>query len=128
MILVSLADPVGGLRGLQPPPLNFQKNSDHPRGRCDRFSCYFIKHCVFVFVEWCCWLNRAHFCHDCLAEAAPTRALSRRLDRSDRMIQNESRDSNGGNVRAATCTSQCKLCSLRAAHSRLSALLYTFRE
>ena len=36
---------------------------------------------------------------------------TRRLDRCDRMIQNESRNSNGGNVRlftAATCTSQCK--------------------
>ena len=42
------------------------------------------------------------------------------------MIQNESRDANGSNVRlfkAATCTSQCKLRSLRA-HARLSALLY----
>ena len=27
----------GGLRGLKP-PLNFQKNSGHPRGRCDRFT------------------------------------------------------------------------------------------
>ena len=37
------------------------------------------------------------------------RPLSRRLDRCDRMIQNESRYSNGGNVclfSAATCTSQ----------------------
>ena len=32
-----LADPVGGLRGLQP-PLNFQKNSGHPRGLCDIFN------------------------------------------------------------------------------------------
>ena len=42
---------------------------------------------------------------------------------SDRMIHNESRDSNGGNVRlfsAATRTSQCKL----RANARLSALLY----
>ena len=47
----SLADPVGGgLRGLQP-PLIFPKNSGNPRGRCDRFSCYFIKQCVFVCVE-----------------------------------------------------------------------------
>ena len=28
---------MGGLRGLQP-PLNFQKNSGHPRDRCDRFT------------------------------------------------------------------------------------------
>ena len=58
------------------------------------------------------------------------RPLSRRLDRCDRMIQNESRYSNGGNVRlftAATCTSQCKLRSLRT-HARLSSLLYSFRE
>ena len=34
---MSLADPVGGLRGLQP-PLNFPKNIGHPRGRCDRFT------------------------------------------------------------------------------------------
>ena len=49
----ALADPVGGgLRGLQPPPLNFpQKMCDHPRDRCDRFSCYFIKQCVFVYME-----------------------------------------------------------------------------
>ena len=52
------------------------------------------------------------------------------MDHCDRMIQNESRNSNGGNVRlftAATLTSECKLGSLRA-HARLSALLYTFRE
>ena len=39
------------------------------------------------------------------------------LDRCDRMIQNESRDPNGGNVclfSAATCTSQCKFRSLLA--------------
>ena len=40
-------------------------------------------------------------------------------------------DSIGGNVRlftaAATCTSHCKLCSLRA-NARLFVLLYTFRE
>ena len=38
----------------------------------------------------------------------PNRPLSRRLDRCDRMIQNESSDPNGGNVclfSAATCTS-----------------------
>ena len=49
--------------------------------------------------------------------------LSRCLDRCDRMIQNESRNSNGGNVRlftAATYTSQCKLRSFRA-NVRLSA-------
>ena len=56
----ALADPVGGLRGLQP-PLNFPKNIGHPRGRCDRFTgvavmidlvqCYFIKQCGFVCVE-----------------------------------------------------------------------------
>ena len=41
----------GGLRGLQP-PLNFPKKMcDHPRDRCDRFSCYFIKQCVFVYME-----------------------------------------------------------------------------
>ena len=34
----------------------------------------------------------------------PRRHLSRRLDRCDRMIQNESRDPNGGNV----CLSQLK--------------------
>ena len=34
------------------------------------------------------------------------RALSRRLDRSDWMIQNESRYSNGGSVREATGTSR----------------------
>ena len=28
------ADPVGGCN----PPLIFQKNSGHPRGRCDRFT------------------------------------------------------------------------------------------
>ena len=58
------------------------------------------------------------------------RPLSRRLNRCDRMVQNESRDSNGGNVRlfsVAMCTSQCKLCLLRA-NARLSALLYTVRE
>ena len=33
----ALADPVGGLRGLHP-PLIFQKNIGHPRGRCDRFT------------------------------------------------------------------------------------------
>ena len=37
-----------------PPPLIFKKKSGHPRGRCDIFSCYFIKQCVFVCVEWCC--------------------------------------------------------------------------
>ena len=42
----------GGLRELQP-PLNFKKKG-HPPGRCDIFSCYFIKQCVFVCVEWCC--------------------------------------------------------------------------
>ena len=39
------------------------------------------------------------------------------FDRCNRMIQNEFRDPNGGNVclfSAATCTSQCKLRSLRA--------------
>ena len=57
------------------------------------------------------------------------RPLSRRLNRCDRMIQNEFRDSNGGNMRtfsAVTCTSQCKLRSLRA-NASLSALIYTFR-
>ena len=55
---------------------------------------------------------------------------SRRLDRCDRMMQNESRVPNGGNVclfSAATCTAQCRLRSLRA-NARLSALFYTFRE
>ena len=33
---IPLADPVGG-GGLQPPH-NLQKNSGHPRGRCDRFT------------------------------------------------------------------------------------------
>ena len=50
-------------------------------------------------------------------ESKASRPLSRHLDRCDRMIQNESRDPNGGNVclfSAATCTSQCKLRSLRA--------------
>ena len=28
---------MGGLRGLQP-PLNFPKNSGHPRGHCDGFT------------------------------------------------------------------------------------------
>ena len=57
------------------------------------------------------------------------RPLSRRLDRCDRMIQNESRDPNGSNVclfSAAMCTSQCKLRSLHADAS-LFALIYTFR-
>ena len=56
--------------------------------------------------------------------------LSRHLDRCDRMIQDESGDPNGGNVRlfsAATCTSQCKLGSLHT-NARLSALIYRFRE
>ena len=45
------------------------------------------------------------------------------------MIQNESRDLNGGNVRlfsAATCTSQCNLRSL-CANAHQSILIYTFR-
>ena len=50
-------------------------------------------------------------------ESKASRILSRHLDRCDRMIQNESGDPNDGNVylfSAATCTSQCKLRSLRA--------------
>ena len=50
--------------------------------------------------------------------------LSRRLDRCDRVIQNESSDPNGGNVcqfSAAMCTSQCKITFL----TRKSALIYT---
>ena len=52
-----------------------------------------------------------------LVVVACYRPLSRRLDRCDRMIQNESKVPSGGNVNlfsAATCTSQCKLRSLRA--------------
>ena len=58
------------------------------------------------------------------------RPLSRRLDRCDRVIQNQSRHPNGGNVRlfsAVTSMSQCKLRSL-CAMICLSALFYTFRE
>ena len=44
----------------------------------------------------------------------PHRPLSRRLDRFDRMIQNESNDGNVCLFSAATHTSQCKLRSLRA--------------
>ena len=50
-------------------------------------------------------------CNDVFAIKA-YRPLSRRLDRCDRVIQNESRDPNGGNMclfSAATCTSQFKL-------------------
>ena len=111
---------------------------DLPRGRCGIFSCYFIKQwvcvcvCVCVCAEWCYCLNKAQFSQDCLAKTAQRhhRPFSRRLDRCDRMIQNEYRDSNGGNVplfTAATCTSQCKVCSLRT-HARLPGLLYAFRE
>ena len=61
---------VGG-GGLQP-LLNFQKkNSGHPRGRCDRLSCYFIKQCVLVCVEWCCSSYKDQFSQDYLAEADP---------------------------------------------------------
>ena len=71
---------MGGLRGLQP-PLNFQKNSGHPRGRCDSFIHVAVgidvvvtssNNAVFVFVEWCCCRSKAQFSHDCLIEAAPT--------------------------------------------------------
>ena len=69
-----------------------------------------------------------HDCNDIVQ--ARYRPLSRRLDRCDRMIQNESRGPNGGNMclfSAATCTSQCKFRSLRT-NAHLSALLDTFRE
>ena len=49
-----------------------KKNSAHPRDRCDRFSCYFIKQCVFVCLKLCCCLNNAQFSQDCLAAAAQT--------------------------------------------------------
>ena len=49
----ALADQEGG----------FQKNSCHPRGRCDRGSFCFIKQCVFVCVEW--WSS-------CLNKAKPS--------------------------------------------------------
>ena len=68
---------------------------------------------MFVFVEWG-W---------CLENPSLV------MNRCDRMTQNESRDSNGGNVRmftAATSTSQCMLRLLRA-HARLSGV-YTFTE
>ena len=29
---------MGGVAGVATPPLNFQKNNGHPRGRCDRFT------------------------------------------------------------------------------------------
>ena len=29
---------MGGVAGVATPPLIFQKNSGHPRGRCDRFT------------------------------------------------------------------------------------------
>ena len=38
----------------------------------DFFSCYFMKQCVFVSVEWGCCLSKDHFSQDGLAEAAPT--------------------------------------------------------
>ena len=60
----------GGVAGVATPLLIFKKKG-HPRDRCDRFSCYLIKQCVCVFVEWCCCLNKAQLSHDCLAEAAP---------------------------------------------------------
>ena len=47
----------------------------------------------------------------------PNKLLALRLDRCDRVVQNESRYPTAGNVclfSAATCTSQCKLRSLRA--------------
>ena len=52
----------------------------------------------------------------------PPRPLSRRSDRCDRMIQNESRDSNGGNVCLFSVAT-----SLRA-NAHVSSLFYTFRE
>ena len=76
----ALADPVGGLWGLQP-PLNFQKNIGHPRGRCDRLTrvAFVIDLVVTSSNNAClcslngaCCLNETQFSHDCLAEAAPT--------------------------------------------------------
>ena len=104
-------------------------------GRYDRFSCYFIKQCVFVCVAWCCCLNKGPFSQEYLPARGRAnvilRPLSRRLDRYDRMIQTESRDSKAVIqalclFTAAMCTSQCQLrtYNLRA-NARLSALLYT---
>ena len=39
-----MADPEGGCGGCNP-PLIFEKNTGHPRDRCDIFSWYFIKQC-----------------------------------------------------------------------------------
>ena len=53
----------------------------------------------------------------CIITRKTDRLLSRRMDRCDRMIQNESSDPNGGNVclsSAVTCTSQWKLRSVHA--------------
>ena len=47
------------------------------------------------------------------------RPLSRRLDRCDRVIQDESGDSNGGNV---CLTSQCELRSLRVNSGMLNVI------
>ena len=78
---------------------------------------------MFEFVE--CSLNKAQLSHDCLAEAAPTSynkmLLSRRLDRCDRMIQNESRDAKAfvysGDMNANYVPyahmPACPLCSIR---------------
>ena len=60
------------------------------------------------------------------------RPLSRRLDRCDRMIQNESRNSNGGNVRlssSATCMSQrhCDVCWFTRAIRRTCVASLVFR-
>ena len=74
-------------------------------------------------------LQRLLWIESCLSSHG-YRPLSRRLDHCDRIIQNESRDSNIGNMylfSAVTCTSHCKLRSL-CANARLSTLLYTFRE
>ena len=52
--MITLADPEGGLRGCNP-PLNFHKIVViRVAVVIYIFSCYFIKQCVFVCVEWCC--------------------------------------------------------------------------
>ena len=63
---------MGGCRGCNP-PLIFQKKIVVIRVavEIDFCSCYFMKQCVFVSVEWCCCLNKDHFSQDGLAEAAP---------------------------------------------------------